>query len=530
MTDQPACPAGKPRDRGRLYLLLILLLGAALRWHLALTGGQYFFNDEGRFDRGFQSYMALRSGNSSALREAFNHADHTAFTAVSTVTVAVQHLLARLFTPWGDWDAHPEFYSFSIGYAACVLSLAGVIVAWLVYQIALAAGASQREALWACLLASVANTSVMYGRHLLGYDSSLVIFLWALLLVLGGSGFRRCLVAGVLVGLSYHVYNGYWYFTPLLAAFLLLRGSNRSAGLREAAVFCFSAVAVILSGYGLGCLLYGAEFLRFAVTFSGTVQQGVFAEGWSFPWEFLTHAESYLGLAVLVVIVIAVVRQKVWRPEHRRARLWGGLLLTSYLLLVIASCGLHTFVVYARTVKPFIPLLALLGGWALCALIPRRWTWSAAAAILLLAAWNVAPHFGRVFPREFEIAVMKAVGNPKRTLTVSGSLYIPVAQAVTAPRFLLVNSQHLYPIRDAEPCPPGLIVARVPHPLAYLPFQYEGHSPAMREFLRHADIDMRLLRLADPDRVPDDLPLPLRFQPTDRPNGFATLCSHHRLP
>jgi hypothetical protein len=58
----------------------------------------------------------------------------------------------------------------------------------------------------------------------------------------------------------------------------------------------------------------------------------------------------------------------------------------------------------------------------------------------------------------------------------------------------------MYPPRRLE-IPDGLVeVASAPHPLQYLPYQYEGYSPGERQFLRDVDVRMRVLIPADEKR------------------------------
>jgi len=44
-----------------------------------------------------------------------------------------------------------------------------------------------------------------------------------------------------------------------------------------------------------GLAVAGPDYWRTMVAFSGTVNQGNYAEGWSLPWEYLWHSEGWLG-------------------------------------------------------------------------------------------------------------------------------------------------------------------------------------------------------------------------------------------
>ncbi|MEJ1973956.1 MAG: hypothetical protein WDM96_16285 [Lacunisphaera sp.] len=80
---------------------------------------------------------------------------------------------------------------------------------------------------------------------------------------------------------------------------------------------------------------------------------------------------------------------------------------------------------------------------------------------------------------------------------------------VTAPELVLVNLQMLYPIRAEAVLPAGRILLRLEHPLSYLPYQYEQHTPRERDFLRTHDVSMRLIRCDNPAAVPDEPGLPV---------------------
>jgi hypothetical protein len=274
--------------------------------------------------------------------------------------------------------------------------------------------------------------------------------------------------------------------------------------------------AVLLMGTWAG----GAEYWRVMRAFSRTVTQGVYTEGWSLPWAYLWDSEGCLGAAVAVLVAYAWLRARRQRQPMEMRLAFGltGAGLT-YALLVLFSVGLRIFVVYGRTVKPLVPFLCIAGGCALSQLVAERKNVRAMAAAGLVAGGVLMaiPHFTFVFPREVEIYVLKNFGNPKRTLSVSGSLYIPLEAPVSRPELVLVNDQVLYPIRDYIGYPEGRTVFRVENVLGYRPFQYEGHTPRQRKILQEQDISIRLIRLSHPQEVPDNLPYPLRNQ--TRPDG-----------
>lgn len=499
------------------FVPAVLVISLALRVALALQGGQYFFGDEGRYDRGVQLYQAIAAGDLAGIRDIAGRPEHTLFPWVGAAVTVAQHALAHL-TPFGDWT-HPENISFTKNLAAAVLALFSALNVWLVHRLARILSAEPDEAAWALLLMAASNTAFYFARHLLPYEVAISALLGALCLGLRRPTLGAAIAGGLLTGVTYHLYNGYWFAVPVAAlGFWAFQRREPQRG-RLAFGFGGALLLALALPVAVGRWAGGPQYFTTMGEFSRSATQGLFAEGWSLPWAYFWHSEGSLGVAVVLAIGVALVTFGK-RPPRRIAGV-AAALLGAYGLLVLASVGLERFVVYARTVKPLVPAFCLLGGWSLAQLLgpwPRLRP-VAAGAIGLAAAVQFWPHFTRVFPREIELEVLRTWGNPKHTLSVSGSIYIPLALPVTRGDLALVNCQMLYPLRDEIGYPPGQAIFTIEHPLTYLPFQYESHTPRERAFLRSHDISIRLIRLARPGDVPADLPMPWRFQTKDRPTG-----------
>ncbi len=506
----------------RLFPAAILLGSFLLRLALALQGGRYYFGDEARYDRGVQLYRALAAGDASSLRDIVAMPEHALFSWVAAAITAVQRVISW-FTPFSDWQ-QPANIASTMWVAAPVLSLFSTLNLFLGYRLARVAGASREEARWALLLLAAANTAFYYSRHLLPYDCALSATLGALVVGLGRPTGGRALACGLCGGLTYGLYNGYWFLVPVVWLVHTLACWRESPRARlRLALACAAGVLLSLSfPLVLGTLLGGRAYWAVMLDFSGTVKQGLFAEGWSLPWEYLWHSEGPVGPVLLLALLAALWqthRASAPLPDRVRATLIA--LAVAYGLLVLLSTGLERFVVYGRTVKPFVPALCLLGAWALhCLLAPHPRLRPAVALLLVTGALaHFAPHFTLVFPREFKVAVYSQWGVPKRVNSLSGTLYAAAPGPITRPDLALANAQILYPIRAPIALPEGVTLLRADHPLAYLPYQYEGHTPRERALLRTTDLTMRLIQLARPETVPDHPPPDQLFGPLDFPSG-----------
>ena len=110
------------------------------------------------------------------------------------------------------------------------------------------------------------------------------------------------------------------------------------------------------------------------------------------------------------------------------------------------------------------------------------------SALVVLIVLQTAINFHRPFKLIFPADFMETIKKEKRAiLSVFGD-----------GKYTLLYAHHIYP--EAEwriPVGPCRLVLKSPHPLEYLPYQYEGHTPAQREKLRSTDISMRLVVSTD---------------------------------
>jgi hypothetical protein len=208
------------------------------------------------------------------------------------------------------------------------------------------------------------------------------------------------------------------------------------------------------------------------------VTQGSFEEGWRLPFEYLWHAEHGLLVAWLISLgwCLVTLRRASASPLVR-AGLVG--LIFVCVALAIGSTFLHRFVVYGRLARQLVPFFCLLSAYVLArwwqqpaGVLPRRLAMATIAALVVQSAFNFSQSFTQVFPADLERRFGPSARSPLTWINV-GHIY-PVPQKVVLPeRYVLVYE--------------------APHPLTFLPYQYEGYTPEQRRLLRSTDITMRLI-------------------------------------
>ena len=506
------------RSGYRTALLLLLLAALALRLVLVLRGGQRYFPDENRYLRCFILMRHLARGELGRGADyILQNPDHTGFILVGLVPALAHHGLLKA----AGQPVTKESLDETLWIPAAVLSVCSVACVALVHAIARRAGAEEAEALAAALLMASAATMTYVARHLLPYDASMALALFALWVGLRPQpGPGRSVLVGLIAGAAFLTYNGYWLIALTAVAVHSVwgvTGVRDVVGRGAAAAAGLAALPVALT---LASLMRGlGPYLRKMARFSrGAATQTDFHEGWSLPWAYLWHAEHGL----LVVFAAAAVGLGVWRKREpataARGLRWLATAAALYLVMVLLSDGLERIGTFGRLARQLVPLLCLAtaAGAAVLSSSPagRKVLAGGALVVAVQAGFNLAPPLAQRFPREVEREVTAIHGPVSRSDTVvSGhddDLLVPGS------RFVLLNARYLFPVRGIKPPPPGRTLYATPHPVQYLPYQYEGYVPEERALLREHDVSMRLIDTGSPATAASGV-LPSRAPGRSRP-------------
>jgi hypothetical protein len=463
-------------------VLIGILVGAiVLRAVLVLSGGQLVFPDELRYVQTRGALATLLDGEPRPLVWLLTtKGDHLFFRILALLPAALE-LATRP----------------ALQLPALLFSLCSVANIWLVWRVALRSGAGEREALLAAGFMALANSMFYYARHLLPYDAALALGLWALLLALSEGPRRRSVfLCGFLAGLAFLTYTGYWLLAGLACLVRVLAHPQDPARRCTTALLCGLGLAVPPLSVVLASALVGANVFAALARFSGTITQGDFREGWSLPLEYLWHAEHVLFVAWLAALLYSAL---VFRRLSNRPwiRVWLLSLVWLYGGLVLFSVGLHKFVVYGRIVRSMVPFFCLIAAFAMHDLLARRRVRPQLAAAVLVglalqAGWNFRAPLTQVFPREF---IFRAQALVSDLHVDADALAFGAEQVDAVGNYRLIYAKHIWPEPIPLNLPPNDPLLAEPHPLQFMPYQYEGYGPQQRARLREADLRMRLVRL-----------------------------------
>lgn len=342
----------------------------------------------------------------------------------------------------------------------------------------------------------LANTN-MYVRHLFPYDTSLLLFLLSVAVLLTPSGAsRRPLiragVAGLLSGAAATTYPGYYLFFLIPLAVLL---ANRPLEWRALVMFG-TATAVVGMLWEATARMGGFSFItasqRFSTTFTPENSEGVqgaYEEGFRFLPMYLIKIEGLAGVILSLLFVTFIVMAAQGRFQRVQIGMVAAAVL-AYLIYATAVQVFHRALFYGRLVHMFIPVMVLAAMLAVTQFRRPSVRYGIVATLLALSVISFVPNAITAL----EVRFPKDLGRELAATLGPGIKICGLGQKPKHTReepqrtcdMVLENARHLYPLPvawKADP-PDGFLLAReFPHPLQFRPYWFEGYTPSERKRL-----------------------------------------------
>lgn len=463
----PDAPRSASADRqARRALWILLSLSAALRVWLVSGGGQGFWPDEGRYDQVRVAAGQLAAGEWHAgWAGIFKTADHLLFKVIALLPAILEH--------WSG--AHPILPAF-------FFAIFSTLSLWMTGRIVSMAGGAPAQQVAAVFLAAGANSLFYYARHYFPYDVAMFFGLWAWARAVHQPP-RGGYAVGLLAGLCFATYNGYWLLggaAMAVRSIQAFRGGLRSTlkilpALVIGVLTC--PLTLVVVGRALGC-----DLIKSYLDFSRTITQGEMQGSLLFMGGYFWHGEGVAGLVVMLAAgmgVLARGEKAALAVAVVRAAL--GMLMLRWLMADV----LGWFVVYGRLVREVVPLLCVAGGVGLGWLWGRGCRWRAVAvamgAIFIVSAgWNYARVLRQWFPREFRAEAARRLGSFPSS---RGSFQLVHANFLYAPEAIYTGEALTATLWQA------------PHPQQYPPYLFEGFARAARREFLTRDASMRLITI-----------------------------------
>lgn len=181
--------------------------------------------------------------------------------------------------------------------------IVSLIHLFVVFKILRALNFSKILSLLGVFLLGTLLSMIIYNRHFLPYDNSLLFFTLALFLILRHlSSYTYLLLAGFSSALGFACYFSYFKMFIILSLLILL--GTYSKGWRKvffSQVLFFLPVSFYILGYDVVArVFYEKSFLDYMIGFSTTIYQGSYSEGLIFAFIHLFLIEKVWGLLLLV--------------------------------------------------------------------------------------------------------------------------------------------------------------------------------------------------------------------------------------
>jgi hypothetical protein len=456
----------KPRPSAFL-LCCILLVSAILRVVIAVRGGQFFWTDESRYVTSRLALDDFIKGDFRAGMDAlFSAADHQLFKVIGVIPAMIER-------PFGNpaWIPAAFFGSFS------------VLLIYLVWRLVRDLGGTELEALCSAFLISTSTAFFYYTRHVFPYDLALCFFvgsaIWGL-----RPGRKMLFIAGMLSGLGFLCYNGYWLVGAIVMTLTVLarRRTPRDFvidGALGLAGLLLPIFVVILTGKVLGHDLI-RSFLDFSKTTTGDL-----GTAWYIVPKYFWYSEHCISLFWAVALMAAIKACLA-----RRLDSWALIPLAGLCLFYAGLVGLSDvfghIAVYARHTRPFALFACILGGWLLSKMLEHGRYGKAAFGLTITAiavqfALNIIVPIRQTFPPEFNVRARSVI---QQDLATDPGLYRVYSDGwANDPQQLAIERR------------PSTILYRRPHPLQFRPYALDGFNEELRGSFLTEDISMRVVRL-----------------------------------
>lgn len=475
-------------------LLFIMFVALIMRLMLVANGGQLHFPDEYRYL--FSTTVIADSvfkGDLGSIARLFDYRDHPG-AALATFAPALIHRFVYELTAsndlswWNYWINPISDFRFS----AVFFAIPSVLSIGLIFYIARRAGSDDVEALLAAFLLAASNSWLIWSRHFVTYDISMLCALAALYIALrpGAGDWRGGLLVGLLLFSAFWSYTGHVFLIATIGfLYSLFLASNPRMMIARLCYVSIGAFIPLLPILIYNYAVVNQDVLAGLLAHAGGIDQGRYEAGALLPFIYFYKTESFVSLVWMAGLFLAFKEVIVSRPDRRhRIMLWLTALVMLYGLLALISTGLQIFVLYGRTVRVLAPFVALI-----CACVYAPYVKRAGytlrflliSAVALLALMN----FNAVLNVQYFPGLVRHIHEEFGPVTYS-SQFLPPAEHHGIPfpsqedaRYELVNVGYFYPITDMMDLPDGEVVMQVPHPYNFKPWQYTGMSPEMRDII-----------------------------------------------
>lgn len=477
-----------------LFIMLIILIGC-FRSYLAITNGHLYWPDEERYHRSRKLVKRLNNRNyPNAASCLFQAHGRPGYVLISVIPAAVQHSIA---TAGIYASGSPHFFDIPSIFNVGVTLAISIIF----YCILLSMVRNRWMSLFGTVVYSLLSNSNIYIRHLFPYDYSLLLFMFAVFLILRRNNthdlnIRTAITCGILSALAFSTYPGYYLFVVIIAVLIFVSARKK---IQVTALHLFSA-GVILCLWEILSRLSGRSYLRNIFHLSGNKTQGTYQEGYIFAWRYLTNVEGLIGYALICLFFVYLIFFMFRSPTKIQIKIMFLAAIFSYLCYGTLSVVFHCTVFQGRIFHMYVPFLVWGAILALIHIHPRLLRKLLLISTAVLSLISFVGFYSRYiqldYPRDFKFKFFDGVSFNK--ICNINEHRKNRSTDLAKYSIIFVNAAHLMGIPEkisSLKIPTDMrLVASAPHPLSFRAYPFEGYTDLDRKRLREAQYQMRIYR------------------------------------
>ena len=443
---------------------------------------------------------------------------------IKSVPAAIQFLSAKIF----GLNIFETKNMWAIFLYNLIIYLA---VLYFLYKIILIILNSKSWALTGVLFYSLIINSFVYLRHIYPYDTSLLLIVFLVYLLIKyyleqkRISFGKSFLLGFLAFITFMIYpTNYLMFFVLffLYVWILFKNFNPEWKYIYKQTFGYVAGSIsVLIIFELLSRIVGKSYITNLVSLSGTIDQGDYNESVYFLFRYLLEVEGLSGIILIIGLLLYLLNiPSVFKNKKTQILavlfLWISFL---YLIHTVILCyGLQKMTVYIRQMHQFFPFLIIfsLTGYKYfyksmkLKFFNHKFIQNLISLMVLFIIYNQTTEYLKIaYPRDIywkylrhtDKKLIKEISEYKNSWSNLPDRFLENEKiSNTTDTIIAVNTQYFFPIKDISKykvyIPPQnkKLIFEAPHFLNYKAYQYEGYSTIERENIRKMKLKIKIYK------------------------------------
>ncbi len=484
-------------------IIIIAIIICTLLKISLVNRGFLFLPDEGRYTQSGKALQALSQGNIGDAVTFIHSIQGRPFSAIlHMIPSALQFITAGSTESSEIFSPQNSFWIFIYNFIIYCLIL------YMLYKI-VRHYSNETYALFAVLIYGCLDSSFIYLRHALCYESALLLFLYVQYCITLNQ--KSPFLIGILNASAYLIYPGYILLFIFNGLFIVFQAFKQNKFIYKSFIFTLGILATFVFEE-LFSRLGKIYFLDSSITLSGTVKLGDFEDTFKFLYQFLTEVEGLRGYGLILTFILfpalLSLKKNTYSNDTKLELMFMfGTSIFLYCLYAFNGYYLRNSVYYARITHQFIPLLVLIYTISIYSLKQPKLIIMLGVVYIAFYIPAIVSFAKLVYPKDMEYnypvqsRILKHYEYQQKFYTVnhrkieynskdSLQLKLNELNTIKSKTYLTLNQAFYLPTdtlfyyKKFEIPQDFTLISDYPHPIQYIGYQFEGHNAQSREYLK----------------------------------------------